>query len=106
MSDPNPKTIFEDLMRIASGSSAGILGGARDAMTAAQQEFHSLMLTSFEKLAGEMKLARTEDVETLKAMIGAAREAQEQLSQQFAELNQRLAAVEQTLADKKPAKQG
>ena len=98
MSDSVNKNIFEDFLRIATGSSAGVLGGARDAMGAAQQEFQTFMRTNFDRMANEMKLARSDDLETVKAMIAESREAQERLTQQFAEISSRIAEIEKTLA--------
>ena len=104
MSDPSSKNVFEDFARMASSSSAGIMGGARDAMIAAQQEFQTFMLTNFEKIAAEMKLARSDDLETVKAMVVAAREAQEQILQQHQDLSNRLTALEQSLTESKKGK--
>ncbi|MDI9408379.1 MAG: hypothetical protein QM523_03955 [Candidatus Pacebacteria bacterium] len=104
MSDPTPKNIFEDFARMANSSSAGIMGGARDAMIAAQQEFQTFMQSNFEKIAAEMKLARSDDLETVKAMVVTAREAQEQILKQHEDLMTRLTALEKTLADSKKGK--
>jgi BMFP domain-containing protein YqiC len=79
---------FDDIARVASGA-AGAISGVRG-------EIESRLRDQLERVLAGMDLVSREEFEAVKAMAAKAREEQEILQRQVAELEARLAAAEKT----------
>ncbi|AQS91788.1 MULTISPECIES: accessory factor UbiK family protein [Gluconobacter] len=85
---------------------AGLAGNAFSAVTGAREELHAIVRTRVDEILNSLDLVRRDEFDAVQEMATRARMAQDATEQRLAEIESRLAAVEELATEEKGGPQG